>query len=240
MRTSKIALICSLAAVSLSLNSCGASRIETISQARSVEVKLMRNLSTGVTSWIGQQGSNYAEGRSDVDAVRQASLDRIGSVETRDASANALSFFVLMEATRKMDQNTTKRRNQIDAIAGAKTTLDALVDRVKADLKKNSGKEDSEPPVCDPYDQALTNLSVVLNQSQTWVSIAVREPTDVGDLRGLVQDLNYLRTTMDELSSLTELRLQAIQDRENKAISAISSLMKKISDADESIIKEIK
>lgn len=222
------------------LASCAASNAEILSEARSVEVSLMRYLPTGMVSWIHAQAADIAAGRTDEDGVRLAAADHLASDDAAGEGADVLTFFVMMEAVRQLDKGSLEDMKQNEAIEKSKTKLKAINAIIGDDLAKNSDKENSSPCTCSPYEPALSDLSSSLQQSKTWITVAVRQPADVGDLRALQQDLGYLSTTMEELAGMQAIRLQAHEDRMSKIMGVIANLLKRVRDSGKAMISNMK
>ncbi len=227
-------------ALSFLLAACAASDSETLMRARNVEVSLMRNLPSGAMNWIHQQADNLADGRTDEDGVRQASTERIRGEDPNGRLTDVLTFFVTMEAVRKLDTKAVQRDGEQKAIDAVKLKLDALSGKLDEDIRANSGKDDSDPCACAPYEPALTDLQGALEKSPSWITVSAREPLDVGDLKAMKQHFQNLYETLGELSEMTAHRIQKSQDRQTKLMSTISYLLKKVSDTQSGIIQNMK
>jgi len=238
---SSIQLLCSLMVVCLAFfSSCGPSNTEILSQARTTEVTLMRYLPTGMMSWISSEAADVASGRLDEDAVREAARGHVSVDDPDGYGADALTFFVMMEAVRVLDKKAVEDRRQKDGIQLAGTRIDALTGMIDKDLSGNADKDDSDPCTCADYKVGLSDLATAFEQSKTWMTVTVRDPADVGDVKALRKDLEHMRSTMGELSELNALRLQAQMDRSSKLMEIISSLLKKVSDTKSSILQNLK
>ena len=222
------------------LASCGASNAEILSEGRTVEVSLMRHLPTGMVSWIDAQAAELAAGRTTEDGVRQEALQHVTGDDPEGRGPDVLTFFVTMAAVRNLDKKSIDDQKQAEAIVRATTVIDAMGAMVDNDLSKNSPKDDSDPCTCGKYEQSLDGLAAALQQSKTWMTITVREPADVGDLKALKSDLDHMKDTMDELSKLQALRMRAYADRRSALIQVLSTLLKKASDTSSTIIQNMK
>lgn len=231
------------ALLSALLLSCGASQQEVLMEGRGVEVSLMRKLPSGVMSWIHAQGKSLAEGRTDLEGVREAAWERIVGDDPDGGAGDLLTFFVVMAASRQLDVLEGERMKEQEAIAVAQEKLKGLVEMVGQNLKKNSGKEDADPcmaPDCGPFEAMLDDLENALDRCPTWIRISVREPADIGDVKSLRNDLDYLRKTMEDLSKLTSARLKMTMERRSKYVSTLSKLMKNVSTTQDAVIQNIK
>jgi hypothetical protein len=231
------------ALLSVLLMSCGASHQEVLMEGRGVEVSLMHKLPSGVMTWIHAQGKSLAEGRTDLEGVREASWERIVGDDPDGKAGDLLTFFVVMDATRQLDIQEGDRMKEQEAIAVAQEKLRGLTGMIKEDLDENSDKDEADPclaPECGPFQQVLGDLENALDKCPTWIRISVREPQDIGDVRSLAKDVDYLSKTMKELSELTSVRLKAVVERRSNIISTLSKLMKKVSSTQDAVIQNIK
>lgn len=224
----------------VTLTSCGASSAEILSQARTIEVSLMRHLPTGMTSWIQGQAAEVATGRSNEEDVRQAALQHVTGNDPDGYGSDALTFLVMMGAVRSLDKKSVDDQKQTEAIGRVGTNIDAIMGTIDKDLSNNSGKDDSDPCACSAYEPILHGLAEALQQSKTWMTVTVREPADVGDLKALRGDLEHMKNTMGGLSEMQGLRLQASVERRSSFMQTISNLMKKASETDASILQNLK
>lgn len=240
MRSSPILLVLLFITSSAILASCGASNAEILSEARTVEVSLMRHLPTGMVDWIRAQASDLAADRSNEESIRQLAAQHVTGDDPDGHGTDALTFFVAMEAVRILDKDYVKNQDRTEAIGRAKTGIDDLIGIVGKDLSGNSGKDDSDPCSCSPYEPLLNNLSTSLGQSETWITLSVREPMDVGDLKALRNDLDHMKETLAELGEMNQLRLAAFQDRRSKLLGLISRMMKKASETNSAILQNLK
>ncbi len=240
MRTNSILSALLLLAMSATLVSCGASNAEILSEARGVEVSLMRNLPTGMVDWIHAQAADVAGGRSDEESVRQAAATHVTGDDPDGQGTDALAFFVMMEAVRIIDKGYVDNQKRTEALGKAGAGIEALTATIDADLSKNSGKEDSEPCACGLYEVYLDQLGISLRQSETWITLTAREPQDIGDAKALRNDLEHMKGTLKEMGETDIIRLQALEDRRSKSIGVITRLMKKASETSSTIIQNMK
>jgi len=63
---------------------------------------------------------------------------------------------------------------------------------------------------------------------------------DVAQLRCIQGDLKGKLDSMSELSEMTSMRLQMVMDRRSKFIETLSNIMKKISDAQDALVQNLK
>jgi len=240
MRLTSTLLALLLIAGTAILASCGASNAEILSQARSVEVSLMRYLPTGMVDWIHAEAGDLASGRSNEEIVRQQAAGHVTGEDPDGHGTEVLTFFVMMDAVRILDKGFVNNQKRTEAIGKAKAGIDGLIGTVNGDLSNNSGKDDSDPCAFGSYEPLLNELASSLRQSETWITLSVREPLDVGDLRALIRDLEHMKDTMGELGEMNQLRLQAYDDRRSQIINAISRIQKKASETNSSIIQNMK
>lgn len=240
MKTTPILFVILLVAGSAILASCGASNAEILSQARAVEVSLMRHLPTGMVDWIHAQATDVASGRSNEENVRQLSAAHVTGDDPDGHGIEILTFFVMMDAVRVLDKGSVDNQKRTEAMGRAKAGIDVLMGAIDKDLSGNSGKDDSDPCACGTYEPLLNELAGSLQQSETWITLAVREPIDVGDLKALRSDLGHMKETMSELAAMNELRIQAYYERRSQIIEVISRIQKKASETSSTIIQNMK
>ena len=229
-----------LTLAALLLASCGASNTELLTRARSTEVKLMRDLPTGIMSWIHSQAAEVAAGRLDQAGVRASAQEHVQGQDPEGKGTNVLTFFVLMEAVRDLDKMSGDTEKRAAAIERARTQLEHLRGLVSGDMESNDKKKDSDPCACSRYEQALTGLATSLEESKTWFSMSVREPVDVGDLRSMKRDLSYLKDALDKENDLELFRIQEYQENKSRLEQMISNVMKAAAETESDIIKNLK
>lgn len=191
--------------------------------ARMAAFELPRNLSVQQFERLQQTARHFAAGRERqalqhfAQAVTTA-YAAVGSLE--DADIEALAFIVLMEAAKSAAEDLRAIMAEVKAINEQKQSVrDHLntLDDIMADG-------------CDDDDAANSDVVEVVDTCpETLAAIAAR-----------IEELRSQYDSLSELGEEQQLKLQMYMDRRSKTLSALSNIMKKLSDTGSQIVQNLK
>ena len=215
--------------------------------AEALHAKLAAGLPPSVRSWVEAEGRKAGRsvraGTFDADAVRAAAHSRFAGQTVADMDIEVLAFIVLMQATQAMEEDLKAIMAEMKAANAAKQKLRDLIGKVNKDVAQNAGKRDGDPcrpPQCGVGRAALSEVQPALAAARARVAFAQQDVATIRDLRALQDELKGKLDSLNEMSEMTSLRLQMMMDRRPKFISTLSSIMKRISDTQSSIVQNLK
>ncbi|MBI1961897.1 MAG: hypothetical protein HYS37_00850, partial [Candidatus Rokubacteria bacterium] len=87
---------------------------------------------------------------------------------------------------------------------------------------------------------ALADLAPSLARARARADLSTRDIATLADLRAVQDELKGKLDSLNEMSEMTSLRLQMMMDRRSKFISTLSSIMKRISDTQDTLVQNLK
>ena len=225
----------------------GAGAAELPAGAEALHAKLAAGLSPSVRSWVEAEGRKAGRsvraGTFDAAAVRAAAHSRFAGQIFADMDIEALVMLVMMRAARDAEDDLRAIMAEMKAANAAKQKLRDLIGKVNKDVAQNAGKRDGDPcrpPQCGVGRAALSEVQPALAAARARVAFAQQDVATIRDLRALQDELKGKLDSLNEMSEMTSLRLQMMMDRRPKFISTLSSIMKRISDTQSSIVQNLK
>lgn len=216
---------------------CGPAAAQTPAGADAAAARLMTRIGPQTRNWIRSEAAReHAAGTVSAAAARQAIARNPGFGGLGGTDVEALAFLVLMEATKSAQQDLKEIMNRVKRINAAKAALRrASARRAKPAMAENCK---SCPPRAATVPQGRAALA---RPPRSPARIAVQprplsRPEFDRRLQAARNDSGSLRT-MGEMESM---RLQMAMDRRLKLMSALSNLMKKVSDTKAGITQNLK
>jgi putative addiction module CopG family antidote len=180
---------------------------------------------------------------------RQTELASLGDLGGADIEA--LAFLVLMQAAKSAQEDLKAIMARVKAINEAKSALRDLMSSVSKDVAANAGQKNGEPPLDfsegvgseKAYHRAL--LPVAEPTSDGTIPTVLAELhkgriTQVDQLRAIRESLAGKPDSLTDLGEFEQLRLQMAMDRRSKAMSVLSNVLKKMSEAQAAIVANLK
>jgi hypothetical protein len=186
--------------------------------AAALEAKLMTRVGPQTRGWIKQEAARQnAAGNASEVSVRSAIMTNPSFSGFPEGDINALTFLVMMEAS----------RSARDDLKGIMSDL-KQINEAKASLSKKS--------------QASVGTSVSPKPTTVKAASGPVQPTPIPKAE-FAKKLQSASNNMDSLSEMGEmesLRLQKTMDKVSKSAAMISSVMKKQSETSQSITQNLK
>src|SRR6266436_834006 len=163
-----------------------------------------------------------------------------------------LVFIVMMEAVKSAEEDLREILKSVKAINAAKSAQRDLIAKIGYDIAENAGQRDCKPPLkfaARGVGSETGYHRMPLPHPDPGSSNSVRRvPTnmhkgpikDVGVLHAIQYELKNELDSMSEMSEMESLRLQMAMDRRSKLMTALSNILKKISDTQSAIITNLK
>lgn len=206
--------------------------------------------------WVEQQSRIEAQKRApDMPALESAIRARfsqlngsgrsgavLGGSSVAGGDIEAMAFIVLMDATQGMDQDLKSIMGQVNAINRAKESLRSLQSSVQQEAAASGGRPNTpcRSPFCQSLPARLAELSASTANLQRPVRLQSPPAPTYANLQALQNSLKPQLDSMNEMSEMESMRLQMLMDQRSKFLETLSNIMKKISDADSSIIGNLK
>ena len=230
---------------------------------------LLPRLQPAVRTWIQEQAQRQRGlPAPDLEAIRQAGRDRFKSINdtaamTRprptitvrpgppgpmnasappvvlgSADIEALAFIVLMQASKSAQEDLKAILEGVKATNNQKERLRQLMNDVK---RERAGSHPNDTPCASPDCKALAaSLRTFTAQLPGKARLTLPPIVTMGDLVGVEAKLKGSLDSLSELGETESLRLQMAMDRMSKFMTALSNIMKKLSDTSDAIIANLK
>lgn len=230
---------------------------------------LLPRLQPAVRTWIQEQAQRQRGlPAPDLEAIRQAGRDRFKSINdtaamTRprptitvrpgppapmnasappvvlgSADIEALAFIVLMQASKSAQEDLKAIMEGVKAINNQKERLRQLMNDVK---RERAGSHPNDTPCASPDCKALAaSLRTFTAQLPGKARLTLPPIATMGDLAGVEAKLKGSLDSLSEMGETESLRLQMAMDRMSKFMTALSNIMKKLSDTSDAIIANLK
>jgi putative addiction module CopG family antidote len=190
------------------------------------------------------------EQRDRVAAGVRSHFSNLGSLG--DSDIMALAFIVMMEAAKSAQEDLRTIMAEVRAINAAKAALRDIMSKVGHDIAENTRQRNGKPslkftPRGIGSENGYHRMLVPHPDPESTNGVRL-VPTDMH--RGSIKNICVLSAIRDELrnklDSMSEtgemesLRLQMAMERLSKLMSALSNILKKISDTQTSIVANLK
>ena len=156
----------------------------------------------------------------------------------------------MMEAAKSAQEDLRQIMDEVRAQTAAKSALRELLSKVRRDVaanlgKRNHGRLDFSHGLGSEADYHHAPIPFSDTEEKGRVRFV---PTDlyagrlqsVAQLQAVKKDLQDQLDSMSELTELASLRLQMVMDRRSRYMETLSNIMKKISDTEQSITRNLK
>lgn len=212
-------------------------------------------LQPSARSWVEQQAKMQAqEGAPDMQGLESAVRIRFPQLNGSGAGSGmlggssgsndieAVAFIVLMNATQDMDQDLRTLMGQVNSINQAEESLRSIQSGMQQEAARSGGKSNTpcRSPFCLSLAERLSQLSAGTANLPRPVRLQSPPVPTYANLQVLQNSLNSQLDSMSEMGETESLRLQMAMDRRSKFVEMLSSMMKKISDTQSSIIGNLK
>lgn len=211
-------------------------------------------LQPSAKSWVEQQAQQEVQKPApDVAALRNVIRNRFPALEpsssaglkmkaTLGGGIEAMAFIVLMQTTNDMDKDLKAVMAHVKVINDAKQKLRDLISKINTEIAENAGRPSArcQTPFCQSLPSQLKELSMATSGLQRPVRLDAPADLSYPNLGGLRDQMKLNLDSLGATSSLHEMRLQQMMERRAKFFEALSNCMKKTSDAQASIIQNLK
>lgn len=197
------------------------------------EAQLMQRMGPQARAWIAQEAHRDAAQPelSEQMAVARVRANFAVLGNLGDGDVMAIAFVVMMEAA-KSAQDDLK-----SIMAGVKS-----INEAKARARQNQKKVRSDVAASQHGIQSSGDSVAIVRKPSTATSRAVisARPLPKAQLDSQIDKAKNDPDSLSEMSDEQTLRMQMAMDRISKAMSAVSNMMKKTSDTQSTIIKNMK
>ena len=179
--------------------------------AEAREAGLMRRLSPSARAWLQDEGRRQAAlGDPSEASARQAVLNRFPDLGGADGDIEALCFVVMMEAAKSAQEDLQSVMDGVKAINQAKAKQREVL-AVAQERQAKLAQDAAFSPPCPP-----------------------------GRVCGLALSKAVERDTPADLGDEQSLRIRSYEKRYSKFTTTLSNILRKVSDTDSSIIRNLK
>jgi putative addiction module CopG family antidote len=209
--------------------------------AREIKAGRFENTSDAICD-----GLRLLEKRDAVAMSFRSGFAVLGSIGGSDIMV--LVLIVMMEAAKSAEEDLREILKSVKAINAAKSAQGDLIAKIGYDIAENAGQRDCKPPLkfaARGVGSETGYHRMPVPHPDPGSSNSVRRvPTNMhkGPIKdvGVLHAIQYELNSMSEMSEMESLRLQMAIDRFSKVMSALSNVLKKISDTQSAIITNLK
>ena len=208
-----------------------------------------RNAMTTINSkhiaWIKTTATNVNKQKLDETAVRKLATNYATLGNLNGADIEALCFLVLMDAAKSAQDDI---KNIMAATKAINNQKDALRQMMSSTQKLENSNAGISKQTLDSFRFNLR--SVTPNNVQTTnrttsvpvqrVNVMTTQKASSSDINQFQNELKHKTDSLNSLSEIENLQLQMMMDKQGKMITVLSNIMKKISDTQDNIIKNMK
>jgi len=195
--------------------------------AEALATRLSTRVGPQTQAWIRTEAAREraADAVSEAEAAKAVRANRsLGKLN--DADVSALAFLVMMEAQKSAREDLKAIMSGVKSINDAKAALRQAQSAARA---TSTAPAPAVTTVARPAAPAVKTVVVVTPLALSKAEFAARLERAKGS-----------RDSLDELGEMESLRLQMAMDRQSKMMSALSNLMKKMSDTSQTITQNLK
>jgi hypothetical protein len=189
--------------------------------------KIMAGINTKHVSWVKSSAKevnnkNMTETEVKTKATNYALLGNL-----KDADIEALSFLVMMQAAKSAQEDLKAIMAKVKSINEQKRKMR----EAQATMQKNNTGISRVQ---------LDSFKLLLIKKPATTTISRAKPVTKTELQDVVGTMKNDLDSMSEMGETESLRLQMAMDRQSKMMTALSNILKKISDTQGSIVQNLK
>ena len=215
-------------------------------EAARLHSTLLPKAQPSVRAWIGEQAAKLRQAPPAAikeGPLRAAAQARFAGQHVGEQDIEALIVLVMMQAAADAERDLKAIMAEVKAMNDAKAKLREVMDKARKQVAEHSGRKGTDrclAPLCGGLQPAVAEAAAALHHTRAQVTLTPKEPTTIGELRAVADDLKGKLDGMNEMSEMTSLRLQMMMDRRSKFISTLSNIMKKISSTQDTLVQNLK
>lgn len=207
-------------------------------QAEAFFKRGMSQINPRHVTWVRSAAANvHDKNLSDADAKDLAS--QYGALNNlNDGDISALSFLVMMEASKSAQEDLKAIMAGVKSINEQKQKQRAMLSKMQQQRTMTSAEVDSF--------KLLRSITMAFQKRQNPETVklkssgVVRQQISKPDIDVMAGQMKSDLDAMSEMGEIQQLKLQSFMDRQNKLVSTLSNILKKISQTQESIIQNLK
>ncbi len=160
----------------------------------------------------------------------------LGNISNGDIEA--MCFLVLMQASKSAQEDLKTVMAKVKSINQQKQQQREILSKMQKQQSMNSVQLDSF--------KLLRSKTIALQKHQNpdtvkYIrSVILKKEPSKTDIGAMIEQTKADLDSMSEMSEMESLKLQMVMDRRSKFMSTISNILKKISDSEDNIIKNLK
>lgn len=207
-------------------------------KAVAFQSRAMKEINAKYIRWVLNTAADVKSGKLSTDDVTVQSKTYGQLANLADADIIALVFLVMMETTKNADEDL---KTIMDQMKAANKEKQALRDALSLIRKKQAEQKSLLRSEYDSLKRLLGKAADIkanqpaLQRTDKLISLVANIETE----RLRIEYLEKL-DSLNELSEMVSLRLQMYMERYTRLMETLSNLMKKISDAQGTIIANLK
>jgi len=196
--------------------------------------RAMKEINPNHAGWVKNTASDIGSGKTSADNLSQATAGYGRQFNLGNMDIEALMMFVMMQVSKEAENEFREQLEQMKKANEQKKKLREAITKLKQQRKEQRemlrAEYDSLKRLGGPMTVRANNNMVVANPKKV-------TQQEIDDLKESLMDR---LDSMNEVSEMTSLRLQMIMDRRSKMISTLTNLMKKIGQAQDNIVQNLK
>ncbi|MBP9104757.1 MAG: hypothetical protein KBF82_12885 [Chitinophagaceae bacterium] len=201
--------------------------------------KAMATINPRHVAWVKSTAKTANEkNMTDADVKTEATNWAVlGNLNSGDVEA--LCFLVMMQASKSTQEDLKAIMAKVKAINKQKQELRDMQSKMREE------QQSMRSAMLDSF-KLLRNKTIALQNHQNPDTVKfirsgiVRKQLSKTDIGAMIEQTKNDLNSMNEMRELDQTRMQMYMDRRDKAMEALSNFMKKFSDSQENIIKNLK
>jgi len=209
--------------------------------------KAMGSINTAHIKWIRQMAAAMNTQGMDEAAIRKVAVVYGGQYNLNEMDIEALIALVMIQAAKDAEQDMKdimeemkKKNEEKEALRQAQETME----RNKRSMSRqmlDSFKTLTNPKlttVTKPQAQKIQPARNVPDKTTT--NPTVNSKVSATEIKSVQEKMRAKIESLNEITQIKSMRLQQMMERRTKSIETLSNIMKKISETEDSIVKNLK
>lgn len=206
---------------------------------------LSAKLQPSTRMWVQQRAFLESKKSSpDVTALKADAKSHFQATNPNLSGADieALAFLVMMEASKSAEEDLKSIMDGVKLINKQKDALRSVVDELNQQTAaiKAQPSTPCNTPLCRSLSSRISQIQSQSPASPRLRRVQLRPSPTYADLNAARSDIKSNLDSLSEMGETESMRLQMAMDRQSKMMAALSNILKKMSDTNDSIVQNIK
>lgn len=199
--------------------------------------KAMRSINQKHINWIKSTAQNVNKQKMDESAIQSSATTYANENHLANTDIIGLVCLIMVEAAKQANQDLRNLAQETDKLNKEKQKLrdaEKKMEQMKQDQSMSKQRLDSFRLIARP----VSNLPQTKPVKRTNVFITTKP--SVSEIKQVQDDLKSKLDSMNEISMMSQVRLQMMMTAYDQTFNTLSNIMKKISQTQDGIIQNLK